>query len=270
MINVLLPLELDLGSSIAIRYAEILSDLIEMSLQSVHVVVPDSKGPEPGTGWVRKTWENALMNTDREEIQNFLELENAVRPRFFAPKILLGDRQEKLLNELRRGPYDLFMESALPTFDLSDFHSLVSSRLYRHMPCPAVLLVKNLVKPEKTALIIGDNVKWQSLIQSFFHILNKPVSELDVLYCRFGGAGRQAQREENDAEASLSEVGKIVTSSGWRLGACREITEGPEGIAKQLREYTLVASAVERNPKRRSPVVELLGRVLSPVLICWS
>jgi hypothetical protein len=138
------------------------------------------------------------------------------------------------------------------------------------MPCPAVLLVKNLVKPEKTALIIGDNVKWQSLIQSFFHILNKPVSELDVLYCRFGGAGRQAQREENDAEASLSEVGKIVTSSGWRLGACREITEGPEGIAKQLREYTLVASAVERNPKRRSPVVELLGRVLSPVLICWS
>jgi len=270
MINVLLPLELDLGSSIAIRYAEILSDLIEMSLQSVHVVVPDSKGPEPGTGWVRKTWENALMNTDREEIENFLELENAVRPRFFAPKILLGDRHEKLLNELRRGSYDLFMESAIPTFDLSDFHSLISSRLYRHMPCPAVLLVKNLVKPEKTALIIGETVNWQSLVSSFFHVLNKPVSELDVLYCRFGGGKKQARRAEEDAAAILAEVGKRVTSSGWRLGACREITEGPEEVAKQLREYSLVASAVERNPKRRSPVVELLGRVLSPVLICWS
>ena len=269
MINVLLPLELDLGSSIAIRYAEILSDLIEMSLQSVHVVVPDSKGPEPGTGWVRKTWENALMNTDREEIQNFLELENAVRPRFFAPKILLGDRQEKLLNELRRGSYDLLMESALPTFDLSDFHSLISSRLYRHMPCPAVMLVKNLVKPEKIALIIGETVKWQSLVQSFFHILNKPVTEVDVLYCRFGGAGKKARQGETDASAALSEVGGMVTSGGWQLGACREINDSPEEIAKQLREYTLVATAVERNPKRRSPVVELLGRVLSPVLICW-
>ena len=270
MINALAAIDLDLGSSLAIRYAESISDLIDMTVQSVHVVVPDKSGPEPGMGWVRKTWETAMKNTDREDIERFLELENAVRPRFFKPKILLGDRQEELLHELQAGSYDLFIEGALPTFNPADFNALVNSRLYKLMPCPAAMIVKNLVKPEKAALLLDDDIDYLPLASSFLSVLNKPVMDLDVYYCRFGkNADLKVEDHAPDSPLFVKTVNKLE-EAGWKPNACREINGTPQDVADALRDYSMAASAVKHSTSKKNPMMETLGRVLSTVLLCWG
>ncbi|SHL06681.1 hypothetical protein SAMN02745216_04560 [Desulfatibacillum alkenivorans DSM 16219] len=270
MINALVAIDLDLGSSLAIRYAESISDLIDMTVQSVHVVVPDKSGPEPGMGWVRKTWETAMKNTDREDIERFLELENAVRPRFFKPKILLGDRQEELLHELQAGDYDLFIEGALPTFNPADFNALVNSRLYKLMPCPAAMIVKNLVTPQKAALLLDDDIDYSPLVSSFLSVLNKPVMDLDVYYCRFGkGSDVEVVSQAPDSPLFAKAVDKLK-EAGWEPKACREITGSPKEISEALREYSLAASALKHSSNKKNPMAETLGRVLSSVLLCWG
>lgn len=144
MILALISINTDLGSSIALRYAYELSNKIDMRLYDIHVVDAKQSGSSPGFGWVQKTWENALIESKSEEIRQFLDMEKVELPFLKTPKILIGDRTEKLLDELQTGQYAFFLEGALPSFNPNDFYRLVHSRLYRLMPCP-VMIVKNLV-----------------------------------------------------------------------------------------------------------------------------
>ena len=131
MIKTLIPVDKDLGSSIAIRYAGDLSNRIPMSLHDIHVVESPKDGTAPGSGWVRNTWENALIESESEDIRQFLEMEKISQPLLKFPKILIGNRSEKILQELHEGQYELFLEGVVPSFNPMDFYTLIHSRLYR-------------------------------------------------------------------------------------------------------------------------------------------
>ena len=63
MLRALVALESDLASSIALRYACQMANIVGMALQTIHVEDADAEGHAPGTGWVRRSWEKALKTT---------------------------------------------------------------------------------------------------------------------------------------------------------------------------------------------------------------
>ena len=63
MIKTLVAIEVDLASSLAIRYACQLGSLIELELYPVYVKEPPPEVPATGTGWVRHTWEREILET---------------------------------------------------------------------------------------------------------------------------------------------------------------------------------------------------------------
>lgn len=58
--NVLIPIENNLPSSISLRYICRQSQKVPMFIQPIHVEEPTQKHYQFGAGWVRKTWEKKL------------------------------------------------------------------------------------------------------------------------------------------------------------------------------------------------------------------
>lgn len=269
MINVLLSLNPDLASSIAIRYTNELTIHMKMLVQDIHVVDPRKSGSEPGTGWVRKTWENALIESGKHEIRHFMEVEKVSSHHLKVPKVVIGDRAEKILNELQVGEYHLFIEGVLPTLSSTDFYTLVTSRLYRLMPCP-VLVVKNLIMPDKAVLVIDDQTDYHVLIKSYATLFKEADIKLDLTYLTFTKSGDALSEEAGPGNALLEDCQKVLSAEGIPLNMCRTIAGPSKQITEVLREYGLVATSLHYSPKKNNPLLEVLGRIPSPVLICWQ
>ncbi|HCW75688.1 MAG: hypothetical protein AUJ48_04665 [Deltaproteobacteria bacterium CG1_02_45_11] len=267
MIKALMPVNTNLESSIALRYAKKLSRWIDLMLHDIHIVEADRIGPAPGSGWTRNTWENALIETASQEIHQFLEMENLDLKRLGHSEILIGDRTEKLIETLEEGEYQLFIEGALPTFNLSDFYFLVHSLLYRAMPCPA-LIVKNIVELNRVAVLVG-NKDYPVLISAFLDIFSSSGIEIDLIDYVLTISDELAVRKANSHPRWLNGAASMFGDKGVMLKACT-ILEGPVSqVAQYLRTYGLVAASLPRNPRRHYPKLELLARVSAPVLICW-
>ncbi len=157
MLRTLVYINADLASSIALRYTCQLEKFINMKLHFVHVEEPDQDGHAPGTGWVRRTWENTVLKTGEFEIAQLIKAEKSSCPKLSAPKMLIGNRETEILREIQNESYDLFVEGSLHSFTSKKLYDKIHSRLYRHIPCP-VIIVKNLVDIEKIALIVRNDI----------------------------------------------------------------------------------------------------------------
>ena len=181
MVNILVSVNPDLASSIAIRYAGQLSQLMDIALQPIHVKEPEQKGNLFGTGWVRHTWEHALAEKGEEEINLLIRTEKRYCPALAAPRVVVGERENEILRELQTGAYDLFMEGVLASFDEADFKKLLGSKLYQNAPCPAIA-VKNLVTLEKVALLSYAGLEPSRLLGDVTDILAQLKLPLEVIH----------------------------------------------------------------------------------------
>ncbi len=268
MKKALISINADLGSSIALRYVTDISDRFQMTLYDVHVVEPKQAGAEPGSGWVQKTWENALVENGKEEIRQFLSMENIRLPLLKNPKILVGDRTEKLLSELQEGQYDLFLEGVPPTSNPMDFSSLLNSRLYRSMPC-SVLVVKNLVRFDKVAFLVSEDLDPERFASCFFNIFKGNGFGLDLIRVTLDKSGEPVVEEHDTTDSCLKALNQALSQNGMEPKMLKTIKGSPVNVADLFREYGLVVSSLVHSMRRKNPVVELLGRIASPILICW-
>lgn len=268
MVKALIPINVQLESSIALRYAKELSRWVDLRLQEIHVIEAAQKGPPPGHGWVKQTWENASIDTAEKEIRQFLAMENLDLKRLRDTQILVGERTEKLLEKLLTRQYNLFIEGALPTFGTADFYSRLRSKLYGTMPCPA-LVVKNLVSLDKAAILVdaGDN---HSPLSGFLKIFASSAISIDAFVYKKGNSGNLEVKDAEDKPVWLDEALKTADEQGVQPGT-KAMLEGPADAAAQyLRAYGLVAASLPRHPEPNEPKLEILAGIQSPVLICWS
>lgn len=269
MVKALIPISVNLESSIALRYAQHLSRWIDLRIHDIHVIDSDRAGPMPAAqGWVRNKWEKALTESAEKEISQFLAMESLDLKRTRSTEVVRGDRTEKLLEKLISGAYQLFIEGALPTFDPSGFYSLLSSTLYRSLPCPA-LVVKNPVILDKTVILM-DPEDEQTPVSAYLKIFAGSGIETDIAVYTITDGDELVVRDDGDQPAWTDQVAKTITAQSVAVGKTRRI-EGPGArIAGHLRGYGLVAASVPRNPMRQKPKLEILARLPNPVLICWS
>ena len=107
MIKVLVPVEADLASSIALRYVCQIANLIETEILTINVRASSSEEYPVGTGWVRHTWEKTMIREAEDDVRQLIRAERANCPTLGEPMVVLGDRDDEILKELQSG-YSVF------------------------------------------------------------------------------------------------------------------------------------------------------------------
>jgi nucleotide-binding universal stress UspA family protein len=275
MINTLISLNADLASSIAFRYACRLTEFIGMRLQTIHVEEVENDGYPPGSGWVRSTWEEGLLRTAKEEISQLINAEKASCPPLDDTIIRIGDRDDELLQEIKRRPYDLLLEGVLSSFDAQLFHKRVRTRLYKYAPCP-IILVKNLVAPDRVALLLGDLKEVTPLVSAFVKIYANAKATVDLVYFSIKKTD-QAEFKTKLSDAAmpgLEDAGHVIVEAkarlakhGWTPAESWIVRDRPQKIGEMLEDYGLVGSCVPRSTNKKNLVLELLSRVPSATLL---
>ena len=259
-LKALIAVKADLASSIAIRYACQLAELTGLRLQTLYVVKPDEQGRTPGTGWVRQTWEDAMVLKDRDSIAQLIQAEKIAYPELGNPKVVAGKRDMEILHELQVSDYDLFTEGVLHAFEPVNFLKKINSRLYRNLPCPA-LMVKNLVSLDKGILALGEANDMQSCVSVFLKLFEGIQVHLDLICCRFQVAGR--------LETGLRAAENMLAEKGRTPRASRIIEAVSASLDQSVRDYGLVLASIPRENIEKNPIIELLSRNPAPVLIGW-
>ncbi len=265
MMKVLVSLDADLASSIALRYACQMAGLVPMELQPIHVEEAGGEAGSPGTGWVRRTWETALLETGQEEITQLLNAERGSCPALLPPKLCMGSREDEILRELDSGEYDLFVEGALYSFTSANFSAKVRSRLYRHVRCP-LILVRNLVPLEKVAILLSEDTDPGLVIDAFWRVLGEASLGLDVLYCRFPAHLHLGPRTPQDPEKALAMARKILDARGRQADELRVLDESPQKAGELMRDYGLVIASLPPQ-HRKGAMVKLLSHSPTPTML---
>ncbi len=269
MMKTLVSLDTNLASRLALSFACELADLVEMELHPVHVKEPDAEGEPPGSGWVRKTWEDATLKSEKAEIKRLVKAARASHPQLALPKISVGNREKEVYYELQRGFYDLFVEGALHTFNSAPFYSKIHSWFYRNTPCP-IILVKNLVSLEKVLIVLSSEVNYAKLISTVLKFFKGVKIELDLLYCDFNGHEKSVRPKGEDSDTILRNADKILSENGMPSAQCRVVQNSSDKAAELMRGYGLVTSSIYRQTSKKSPLLELLSRTPYPLLLCWQ
>ena len=278
MIKALVSLNADLASSIALRYVCQMASMVEMNIKTIHVEEAAAEGNPPGTGWVRRTWEKGLLGTAEVEMLRIINAERKTCSTLGSPKMVVGDRDTWVLRELAEESYDFLVRGMLLVYNASHFEARMRSKLYKKMPCP-LLLVKNLVSLHKIALLIEEHTDLSVLVPTFLKLFGGAAVEYDLFHITLQKPGRlSAMKDDRDTERPFSGMSdEILTHATDMLvkagGSPREtktLKDVPAGIADSLQDYSLVVSCISRQMFRKGPLLEVLSRVPSAVLLCWQ
>jgi nucleotide-binding universal stress UspA family protein len=267
MLKTLVFLNPDLASSIALRYACRMGATLKMALQTIHVEDPAASGHPPGTGWVRRTWEKSLLKAGEEEIAQLIQAERSSCPPLAPTKMLIGDPEEEILRELERESYDLFIEGALYSYSSTSFYKKIRSRLYRHAPCP-VILVKNLMNVNRIAILLDEDTVPVTVVKPFLKIFKEGAQDVDLLYCKFQQSGGPTFHKEEDGDSVLAAARKLLVEGGVAPKTSRIIQQGSENLSDLFKDYGLVVSSIQAAANKKGPLAELLHRMPSPILFC--
>ena len=192
--------------------------------------------------------------------------------------MVVGEREAEILRELEEGSYQLLVEGILLSFDASSFENRLRSKLYKKMPCP-LLLVKNLVGLSKIALLLEDYTDPRILFSTFFELAGSSTLHFDMFRVIHQKPGRlsfkkKAPESSNSAlgrtDEFLAKANNVLEETGRHPLTVKTVRDTPAGIAETLQDYGLVVTGIPRQMAKNSPMLEVLSRVPSAVLLCWQ
>lgn len=270
MIKALVSVDMDLASGLALRYAYQLANLVKMELRTIHVEKPDAQENVPSTGWVRDKWEKALKQKEQEDIANLLNTTKLNSPSAWSkPIITMGDRPKEIAAQLENGLYDLFIEGSLATFNVAKFYEIIDSYLYQNLPGP-VVMVKNMTEIFKMLLLVDESVNLNKLISTFVKVFGQAEIDIDLIYYKARESADMAIVEDESAAVVLRTAQEILESHGRTPNKKEAIQGTSEQVSRYINNYGLVLSSVRRPVGRGTPLMELMGRLLCPIFLCWQ
>jgi len=262
MDDVLIALNTDLASGIAIRYACLLEKFIRFNVQVIHSPDMDEKGHSHGSGWVHQKWKDAIVQQAGKEIANLVQKElfyNSIGE----PKIILGERDQVILEEMHQHQYDFLMEGFLYSFEPDRFFQKLDSSLYKNLSCP-VLMVKNLVDPARGVQIVGTSETIPSILSWFFKIFNDLSSTPDLLVCHFDKSMKTVDFSENDNEL-ISDIEERFLLEGKKPGKIRTAKGSADELSLLARDHALSMSQM---PWPYNDMAAMLSLSPCPVMFC--
>jgi hypothetical protein len=263
MLKTLVAIEVDLASSMAIRYACDLGNLIPMELYPVYVKAPPPEMPATGTGWVRHTWEREIVEIGKEEIQEMLASEQETCPLLQEPRVIYGDREFELLKIMGQETFDLYVEGAPYPFNPASIHRRLHNKFYQKLPHPLIWL-RVLRKIHQVLVVCLDLAGARAALPAFQNLWGScpaPVHLAMPPREGYGGPGdalREEARKVLDAMENSGCAVEVKEVADWSSG-------GP--APAMVRDYGLVAVALERGVKKDDLRLQWLAQVKSPMML---
>ncbi len=271
MIKGLIYLNADLASSIALRYVCQLAGMKEMVIDSMHVEETAQDAHTPGTGWVRKTWEKGVRENAGQKILQLVNAEKKSCINLSDPTIIVGDRDAEIRSAIGLSAYDFLVEGLLQSFSSHNFKEKIFSKLYHSISCP-VLLVKNLVEINKVAIVVDKKENVDFLEQPLQKIIKDTDLKCDLVKCELNTASagveinQTADGQDDDIDYAKSFIEKQTQIN---INKNIKIKGKPLDIAESLRDYGLVIVAMDKAISKKDPVLEMMSKITSALLICW-
>jgi hypothetical protein len=264
VIKTLVSIEVDLVSSLAVRFACQLGGFMEVEIHPVYVKESPTHDSIMGAGWASRTWERQMIEQGKEEISELIDTEKEFCPVLGDPKVIYGDREAELLKIANLEDFDLYMEGVHFPWTPGELYKRIHTKLYQKLPSTPVL-VRTLRKINQVLLLCLDVAGTESLSGVFQKIWkNCPVPlELVVPNGEVAQTGSKALRQAvENARAALEK-------SGHTVHVHDKFPVGPEEAAEALKEYGLVAAAIERNIKKDAPELAWLNLVKTSLLLAF-
>ena len=258
MIKTLVAIEVDLASSLAIRYACQLGNLVNAELYPVYVKSPPPEVPATGTGWVRHTWEREILEMGKEEIQEMLAGEMESCPQMQEPRVIYGDREYELLKIMEHEPFDLYMEGAPYPYTPANIQRRLHAKFYQRVGTPLIWL-RILRKISQVLVPCFDPAGTRSQVQALQKIWAGCTVPLH--FCLVPGAGELVRQEVLRGQESLQAAGCQTVF----LDDCQMAAGGP--APEVLKNYGLVVVALERAVKKDNPRLQWLTLVKAPLML---
>jgi hypothetical protein len=260
MIKTLVAIEVDLASSMAIRYACQLGNLINMEIYPVYVKEPPPEVPTTGVGWVRRTWEREIVAAGKEEIREMLASEMESCPMLQEPRVIYGDREYELLKIVEHEPFDLYVEGAPYPFTPANIHQRLHHKFYQHLGTPLIWL-RLLRKINQMLVVCQDPAAGKALLPAVRKLWAGCPTPVHLGVPPPAGYGEDLRREVVAVREELEAAGCQV--------AVKEIPALAAGgsASEVTKNYGLVAVSLEREIKKEGPQLQWLSQVKSPLML---
>ncbi len=254
MLKTVIAIDADLASRIAIRYACQLGRSLDMTISTVHALEPGEEGNAIATGWVRRTWEGAVVREAKEQVIHLVRSEQTrcrplESPLFLPPG---RPRADRIAEQLRASHYDLFVEGLIHRFERDTFLEKIGSRLYRGSPCP-ILLAQNVPPWAKGVLWVSDGMMTEQMVERFLRIFPIQSVELKLLNCKFS----KSPSATVQGSSSPNQVGPALSLLESSLKNISTVEGSPSSMAALVRDHSLIVSSL---PRKNSPMAELLSK----------
>jgi len=264
MKKALIHLKEDLPSTIGFHYAAAYTKQSGMDLQVIHVVEPD---PSPRNNAVqpRPTGEKEIIAAGLDEVHRLMRTENIEYCQAGEPKIMVGDKDQEILDELQKDSYSVYFEGYLTTDKHSDFLNFLNCRRFREVPCP-LLIVKDLASISNLFLLVNNEVDGEKIVSGLnsLYAISKKNINLTVLYYTYKKGRELLFVDKNETGPYLDHIGRLLEQSGWNEPEWIAVQGSPHKTAEYIHGYGLVATAF---PAKISPRAELIARLTNPVFL---
>jgi hypothetical protein len=261
VIKTLVSIEVDLVSSLAVRFACQLSGLMEMEINPVYVKESAPHESAMGAGWASRTWEKEMVQEGKEEIADLITAELDFCPVLKEPSVIYGDRETELLKVMSADGFGLYVEGVSFSWTQADILKRLHTKLYQGM-APPMIFVRTLRKVNNVLLLCLDVEGTRALTTVFQRIWKTDSVPLSLTY----PAEDTAKTRELKDEVERSRV--LLADSGCAVDVREGLGAGPD-TAEALKDQGLVAISAGRHIKKDSPELQWLNLIKTSALLVF-
>jgi hypothetical protein len=263
VIKTLVSIDVDLTSSLAIRFACQLGNSIQMEIQPVYVKGIPPHESSIGAGWARRTWEREVVLKGKEEITEMITSEMDFCPLLREPKVIFGDREAELLKLIEREFFHLYVEGVHFPWSTTATYKSLHSRFYQRLGRPFVL-VRSLRKIQKILILCLDPEMTSIIIETFKRIW----SGCDIPLCfAFPDSGKSLEAEKG-LEREVAKAREALTGSGCRVAEEIRFPSKLGGPSEAiLKDFGLIHVPIPKGVKKDSALMKWLQHVSIPLMV---
>jgi hypothetical protein len=261
LIKTLVSIEVDLASSLAIRFACQLGAAIPMEVHPVYVKEFSSDGSLIGAGWASRTLEREMIKEGKDEISEMITAEMDFCPDLGEPQVIYGDREAELLKIMQKEDFGLYVEGLHFPWNAAAIYKQLHSKFYKKLTFP-VVWVRALRKVNQVLILCLNPVATEKVA----HVIQKIWKDCPVpliLARPSGNLGGEPLKE------AVEKARILLEQSGCKVSVHDNLPSKLEDITDETLNFPLVAIALERDVKKDQPDLHWLEMVKTSSLVTF-
>jgi hypothetical protein len=265
VIKTLVSIEVDLASSLAVRFVCQLGGLMKMEIHPVYVKESLSRDAVVGAGWASRTWEKEIIEEGKQEIGELIGAEQDSCAILKEPRVIYGDKETELLKISQTEAFDLYVEGVHFPWSQADLYKRIHAKLYQKLHSP-LILVRTLRKVNQVSLLCLDPEGTKALGEVFQRIWSGCSVPLVLTH----SSGESASKDPSGFREALDNTKALLEHCGCTVILRDGFPASPgNDAAEALKDQGLVAISIERSVKKDSEVLQWLHLIRTSALLTF-